>query len=322
MFRRPDPDVLLAGPLGQWLGGQAPQRASARVFVSTVQNASILFACATTMFLFLALDAGVWASLQVGFMVGSAGLGFGWLVGRGTVGTIKSGLNTAIADSLGLTYRAEAAPGSGYNRAVVFEMVKSHDTARFEDDWSGTLGAARFSLHEAMLDRVHGTGNEERTEPVFAGVIMTIAFTRQFDRVTLIERKGRHGGFLEGMRDSLNLNAHQLQRVTMTDPGFEDHFTVWGEDDVEARYLVHPAYVDRLIQLEQAFAGKNIRALFCDGELTVVLEAENLFESGSLDASEDRKLLELSIEQFSALAELAETLTEKPRAGFGRKTFG
>ncbi len=79
------------------------------------------------------------------------------------------------------------------------------------------------------------------------------------------------------------------------------------------RYLVHLEYIERLIAVEEAFAGKNIRALFNGGELLVVLESGNLFESGSLQASEDRMLLDRTIDQFDALASLASKLNERPR---------
>ena len=102
----------------------------------------------------------------------------------------------------------------------------------------------------------------------------------------------------------------------MADPRFEDAFTVWSNDQVEARYLVHPEYMERLVAVEQAFAGDNLRALFREGQLLIVLESGNMFESGSLDAEDDRRLLERTIAQFAALADLAAQLNERERPGF------
>ena len=92
-------------------------------------------------------------------------------------------------------------------------------------------------------------------------------------------------------------------------------FTVWSNDQVEARYLVHPEYMERLVAIEQAFSGDNIRALFREGELLIVMESGNMFESGSLDAEDDRHLLERTIAQFGALADLAARLNERARPG-------
>lgn len=51
----------------------------------------------------------------------------------------------------------------------------------------------------------------------------------------------------------------------MVHPDFEDAFTVFTTDQTEARYLVHPTYIERLIALENAFQGKDIKTLFKDG---------------------------------------------------------
>ena len=68
----------------------------------------------------------------------------------------------------------------------------------------------------------------------------------------------------------------------MVHPEFEDLFSVWSDDQVEARYLVHPRYVERLLEVEQAFDGQNVRTLFKGGELVIAIESDNMFESGSL----------------------------------------
>ena len=133
---------------------------------------------------------------------------------------------------------------------------------------------------------------------------------------TLIERDKRHRGFFGGKKDSIEVNGTALRRVDMVDPRFEGAFAIWSDDGVEARYLVHPEYVERLIAVEQAYAGQDIRALFSGGELLIVIESGDLFESGSLDASQDAALLQKTIDQFGTLADLAQTLNERPRAGF------
>lgn len=64
---------------------------------------------------------------------------------------------------------------------------------------------------------------------------------------------------------------------------------------------------------EQAFAGEKIRALFKGGDLMIVLESGNLFEIGSLDATDDRRLVEQSITQLTTISDLAVRLNERAR---------
>ena len=145
---------------------------------------------------------------------------------------------------------------------------------------------------------------------------MTMGFARPFQGTTLIERDKRHRGLFGGTKESIELGGITLNNVAMVDPRFEDAMSIWSNDGVEARYLVHPDYAERLTAVEQAYAGNNIRALFHDGDLLLVLESGDMFESGSLDADRDRALLERTISQFTALAELAAKLNERERASF------
>jgi hypothetical protein len=67
------------------------------------------------------------------------------------------------------------------------------------------------------------------------------------------------------------------------------------------------------MDVERAFFGSYIRTLFHEGELVVVLHSGKLFESASLEASEDRARVVETINQLKILAKLAEALQEPPR---------
>src|SRR5690606_24551245 len=59
-------------------------------------------------------------------------------------------------------------------------------------------------------------------------------------------------------------------------------FEVWGTDQVEARYLLHPVMMERLLELETKLHGKRLRCAFEDGDCLVAVEGGNLFEPGDL----------------------------------------
>ncbi len=316
MITAPDADALLAGELGTWLTSQNADRAAAKAKAAKRQKIGIAAACAVAFVIILFKPSSIGTALQFGFFVGAAGFGWAALARMPILAKLKTGINGAIARALELEYSASVTPGKAFERAKAFELLPSYDNSSFEDMWWGVLGTQPFTLHEARLTETRGSGKNRRTVTVFSGSIMTVGFARPFQGTTLIERESRHKGFFGGAKDSISLNEIDLARVSMVDPRFEDAFTVWSNDGVEARYLVHPDYAERLTAVEKAYAGKNIRALFHDGDLTLVLESGNLFESGSLDASDDRALLVRTINQFTALAELAARLNERERASF------
>jgi len=55
-----------------------------------------------------------------------------------------------------------------------------------------------------------------------------------------------------------------------------------GTDQVEARYLLTPTFMQRLVDLEHSVDGKNIRFGFIGGQLLIAIETENRYEPGSM----------------------------------------
>ena len=188
-----------------------------------------------------------------------------------------------------------APPGTGFLRAREHRMLPGYSRESFEDLWSGDLAGKPFSLHEVHLEQRRSSNKGSHYVTVFRGPVLTIGFARAFHATTLVERSGRHKRFgMFGEKAELEVDGRILARADMVHPQFEDAFTIYSDDAVEANYLVHPAYIERLIALETAFAGQEIRTLFKDGELTVVLGAKNMFESGSMNAARDREMVEMA----------------------------
>ncbi len=314
MIERPDVDALLAGELGQWLQGQALVREEAR------EKSNARFVKAAFVVLPLAaflLFGPSWGGSAKAWIIGLAAIGTGvWAYGprAAAIRQTKEGINAALARALGIEYTHDTQPGIGFERATSFKMVPHFNRSSFEDLWSGELGGRAFSLHEAELQQRRQSGKNSHYVTVFRGPVMTIACDRTFHGTTLVERAGKHKKFgFFGEKDAIDIADLNLAKVDMVHPGFEDEFTIYSSDQVEARYLVHPTYVERLIALEQAFSGKKIRTLFHGGEVTVVLESENMFESGSLDAGRDREMVTTCVAQFMSMADLAATLNEPGR---------
>jgi Protein of unknown function (DUF3137) len=315
MIERPDADILMAGPLGEYLAGQERTRAEARNKIAALTRKGWIAAVVVGV-LVLALTRSFQWTLT-GAAAGYAIFAFKAAQARKAVtDPIKGEINGAIARALGLEFSAVVQSDECFTRAKAFGLLPAYEDESQEDQWSGLFGDRPFVLHEARLSKETGSGSNRRRETVFEGSLMSIGFNRRFIGTTLIERDGKHRGWFGGSKESIEVNGIDLHRVDMVDPRFEDVFAVWSDDGVEARYLVHPEYIERLLAVEQAYAGENIRALFTGGELTIVLESGDMFESGSLHADADQSLLEETIDQFTILAELAAKLNERPRGNF------
>lgn len=312
MIERPDVNALMAGELGQFLQGQVAVREEAGA-----KSRRRYFICAAILVPLLAV---VWFSPLGGFrffLTFVAAMGAVWwssLPVMAAKRATKAGINAAIARALGLDYQHDCDATEGFARAKAHQMVPAYSRARFEDLWRGEIGGLPFTLQEAHLEKRQGSGKNRRWVTVFRGPVISIGCARDFHATTLVTRSGHHRKFLFfGEADEITLDGQVLQKADMVHPDFEDAFSVFTTDQTEARYLVHPAYIERLIALEHAFRGKDITTLFKDGELTIVLKTENMFESGAIDHRRDREMVETCVSQFMAMAHLCAQLNEAER---------
>ncbi|MBD3729943.1 MAG: DUF3137 domain-containing protein [Sphingomonadales bacterium] len=316
MIENLDADRLMAGPLGQWLEQQASARDEAR------KASNGRFAIALPALLALLVLGLVTGLLSIGFSgfvymaIAMFAMVWAYKPRADAVQRVKVGINDAIAQAVGISYTATGEGGECYERCKSFGMFPGHNKRAFEDFWTGEVAGHSFRLFEAHLEQENrDSDGGSSTKTVFRGPILAFGFARRFHGTTLVVRDLQFKRFLGlgGQKETIKLDGRKLDAVALVDPDFEDIFDVYSDDQVEARYLVHPAYCERLVEVERAFAGKKLHALFSGGELTVVLESDNLFESGGMDASQDRAKLVQTIGQFSALARLASTLNEAPR---------
>ncbi|MFW5633277.1 MAG: DUF3137 domain-containing protein [Erythrobacter sp.] len=315
---RANVNQLMQGRLGEWLASQSDMRASAR----KVAASRWTWGAGGLLVLFALVPFGPdWLTgFQWHLLVGG-GLAVWWW-GYRPIGEakqqIKLGINSAIARSLGVSYEHAVEPGAEFEAAKRYGLVPAFGRSGFEDRWHGTLEGHAFNLYEAHLEERRGSGKNRRWVTVFRGVIIQMAFGRPFHSTTLLQRAGEHRKWfgLGGTKDSVRFDGHQLDFVDQVHPDFEEKFGLFSDDQVEARVLVHPSYIEHLLRLETAFGAKELRALFVRGEVILAVEGEDLFESGTMDARQDRARAEQTAEQFAALAALALAInqTERGRA--------
>jgi hypothetical protein len=187
----------------------------------------------------------------------------------GVAAKTKTAVITALCGPLGLTYMAKG-EAPAFQTFQDLRLIEKPDDSSFEDHFAGVRAGCAFQLSEARLTR--GSGKERHT--VFAGQLVQIAFPQRFLGTTVM------------LRDSGWLNRFEcpphLRRVGLEDPHFEKIFEVFGSDQVEARAILTPSFMQQLVDLEQAFSGKHVRCAFVDGSLLIALESPDRFEIGGM----------------------------------------
>lgn len=316
---RADVKGLMRGELGSWLDQQSSMRENAKEQAQDRWFWGALVLIPVLVFVWFAPD---WSGTFKGIVTivgGVAVYAWGQMPLTKAKQAIKVGINSAIARNLGIAYEPEVQPGFEFDAAKQYGLVPSHDRAEFEDRWFGQLEGHRFNLYEAHLEEKRRSGNHDRWETVFRGAIIDMSFGRNFHSTTLLQRKGKHKKWfgLGGTKDNVKFRGHQLGYVDQVHPAFDDVFEIFSDDQVEARILAHPAYIEHLLHLERAFDGKAVRALFYKGEVIIAVESGNMFESGAIDADGDERRARETAEQFAALAALAMALNQNDRGRAG-----
>ncbi len=238
---------------------------------------------------------------------------------------IKTGLNSRLAEALGWRYALDPGTPAHFDAFRSHGLLPGHDRRNFEDQFSGTLHGAGFEVCEANLKQRRRSKNRTYYVTVFHGVLMRIRFPRTVEGVTLITRDA---GWFNGLSKLGHaISGRKLERIGLVDPTFERVFEVYGTDQVMARYLLTPTFMERLLELERLLDGKNVRACFDEnladgdgqGELLIVAETVNRFEAGSIwRPLTDNGRVRQALEEMKLLQAIIDTLLEPSAAKAGR----
>lgn len=212
-----------------------------------------------------------------------------------------------VAEKLGLEY--DDAPGEHVNLSEHrrLGLLPAYDRSRFEDRLSGARRGVDFEFFEAELKRRKTETRNGRTSTryvtVFEGQCLRFDFHKRFFGETLVTRDAGFFNRFGGKRG--------MERAGLEDPEFEKAFEVYTTDQVEARFLLTPDMMAKLLELERAFQGKGVRCAFSGEQMLVAVEGDNLFEPGSMFTPlDDPARLRTILEDFSAIFALIDTVSD------------
>jgi hypothetical protein len=187
----------------------------------------------------------------------------------------KSQSLTAIADAIGCTFQMSAFDPAALPKFQELHLLPSCDRSDYSDCFTGSHHGCAFAFYEGHLEDKVRTKNGEHWKTVFRGQLIRIAFPKKFLGTTIVRRDAGFFNFVQRWMSS-------LQRVGLSDSRLEKAFEVYSNDQVEARYLIHPVFMERLLELEACFQGKNLRCAFSEGDLLVAVEGGDKFEVGTM----------------------------------------
>ncbi len=150
------------------------------------------------------------------------------------------------------------------------------DKYKGEDYVSGMVGktSIKFSeLHSQYKTTTTDSKGRRTTHwhTIFKGVFFIADFNKHFNGSTIVmpDHSGG-GGFLSGIGQFFQKFSSKGQLVKLEDPEFEKYFVVYGSDQVEARYILTPALMQRITEFRKR-TGREIRISFIHSNVNIAI---------------------------------------------------
>lgn len=148
---------------------------------------------------------------------------------------------------------------------------------------------------------------------VFHGVLILLDMNKNFSGQTVVLQDK---GFLN-VFSKVNRDLKDLSNVKLEDSVFEKEFEVFASDQIEARYLLTTAFMERMLKLRAAYHADKIEFSFLNNQLFIALETNrDMFEPTSLfKTCLNKKLVEEAYLQIVSIFAIIDILSLDKRIG-------
>lgn len=202
---------------------------------------------------------------------------------------------------------ASYSPNDGISESVFSNsgLFTSPDRYHAEDQISGYVDKTSFVCSEVHAEerktRTTKSGTQHYWVTIFRGFLFMADFHKDFKGKTTI------------IRNSLFKLKFGESRVKMESPEFEKVFDVFSTDQVEARYLITPSMMERLLSLNSRF-GKDVTISFRNSTILVAIpSSRNCFEASVWRSLSDMRILKADFEVIHSLLEIVDELNLNTR---------
>jgi hypothetical protein len=234
---------------------------------------ALAVALVAAIFLLTPIIFDVQASFGLMAFIFGAIVLIGYVPLAGVGAAAKTACIRALCGPIGIDYQPSGKTAPSFDTFLTLRLLPKPSSTYFSDFFSGRRGEIDFSLCEARLSQ--GEGKNRHT--VFEGQIFRLAATRRLDSTTVVLR---NSGWLKRFEC-----PQGLRPVGLEDPVFNKTFSVFGSDQVEARVILTPSFMQQLNDLEAGYAGSHIRCAFEATELLIAVEGRSRFGIGNLFAN-------------------------------------
>ncbi|MFS0725542.1 DUF3137 domain-containing protein [Paenibacillus sp. 1P07SE] len=172
------------------------------------------------------------------------------------------------------------------------------DRIEGEDLIKGKLGLTDFEFSELHLRRVErNTGSNGHTTTrhvtVFEGVLFVADFHKSFRGVTLLLANGwlGAGGFFNKLGNKMSglFSRHKMYNIDLENPAFNRYFDTNTSDEVEARYLLSPNFMERILGFK-SWHDQKVEFAFVGSRMYVAISSKSDYFEPTVRQSTERQM--------------------------------
>lgn len=205
-----------------------------------------------------------------------------------------------------------------------------------DDSFEGIYQETKFQLAEQRITTYVHTKNGRRESTMFNGILLQFQFGKKFSGQTVV--KDKRGRFLAIILLMLFLAVfaaimvidptrirwddseyfiyylgmlgymywhRKYRKVHLEDVVFSKHWSVLATDQIEARYILTPALMEKILKIKKMFSAHSISFAFFDDKVLIAISTnKDMFETTSLFsyAINYRKAKDVVIQFYSIFA--------------------
>ena len=102
-------------------------------------------------------------------------------------------------------------------------------------------------------------------------------------------------------------NQRKIKSIKIEDVSFSKNYKVYSDDQIDARYMLTPSFIERFKNLKTAFGDKNIKCSFYEDKVIFAIPSKrDLFELGSLytPLDENNKYIKIFYAELKSIQDM------------------
>lgn len=184
----------------------------------------------------------------------------------------------------GLTYLPKRGLSqSAFESANLFD---SPDRYKGEDLVEGKHKKTVFSFSEVHAEKRHKSKNNTSYSDIFRGLFMVADFNKHLKNETYVYTSG--GKWFS-----------RFKRVRLENPVFEKNFKTYSNDEIEARYILTPSLMEKIIALETNFDAQ-LYMSFKGSNVYIALKSHNNYFEPNMSQEVTQETLREVINEMDA----------------------